>query len=355
MKFFFSVFFCIAAIIIYKQDILSTKINYLTRNTSQTESMSGNNDTSRIPDTMAVPRAIRQVVYGFEQAEGVGAVVRRTIGTPKLRNLSPFLMLDHFDMAPTKEAGFPDHPHRGMETITYLKSGKFLHEDMLGNRGELYPGDLQFMTAGRGIVHSEMPNINEDGTHNAGMQLWVDLPSDLKGCEPRYRDLRSAEIPVSTSDDGKVTIKVISGKSHGVDSIKDLAYTPVWYLDVTMQPGAKLEQVLPEGWNAFAYVLNGTVQFGAPGSARTVEQFNNAVFEQKGDGIVAETDADATSDTQFVLVAGLPHTQQTVQHGPFVAESREGIMQAFMDFQTRSNGFEKADGWESEIGKAMAH
>lgn len=240
-----------------------------------------------------------------------------------------------------------------METITYLLGGAFEHEDFTGSKGTLYEGDLQFMTAGRGIVHAEMPNLNDEGIHNAGMQLWVDLPNHLKDCEPRYRDLRAKEIPEASLDGGKVIVKVISGKSHGVDSVKDLAYTPMWYLDVRMQPGAKLEQVLPEGWNAFAYVINGTVQFGGPGSARTVEQFNNVVFEQKGDGIVAQTDEDG-SDARFVLIAGQPHTQQTVQHGPFVAKSREGIMQAFMDFQTRSNGFERANGWESEIGKAMA-
>jgi redox-sensitive bicupin YhaK (pirin superfamily) len=187
-------------------------------------------------------RGIAKVFEAIEQAEGAGATVRRSIGTPKLRNFSPFLMLDHFSIAPG--AGFPDHPHRGQETVTYLLSGAVDHEDFAGNKGTIEAGDLQFMTAGRGIVHAEMPHDNGDGSSNVGMQLWVDLPRDLKQCEPRYRDVRSKEIPVYESEDGKVTVKVISGQSHGVDSLQELAYTPVWLLDVTVRPGGSITQAL---------------------------------------------------------------------------------------------------------------
>jgi hypothetical protein len=315
--------------------------------------MTSSTNTSSGSETMAVPRAIRQIVYARKQAEGVGAVVRRSIGTPKLRNLSPFLMLDHFDMVSDGSAGFPDHPHRGMETITYLLQGGVDHEDFAGNKGTIWAGDLQFMTSGRGIVHAEMPHINLDRSNNAGMQLWVDLPNNMKGVEPRYRDLRAAEIPQVELDNGKVSIKVISGQSHGVDSVRELAYTPVWYFDITMKPSAKLEQALPKGWNAFAYVIEGNVLFGKTPDTKVVEQFNNVVFGQEGDGIVAEVDAGADSEARFVLIAGLPHDGKSVQHGPFVAESDDGIRKAFMDFQLRTNGFERADNWESEIGKTM--
>src|SRR5690606_1923782 len=155
---------------------------------------------------MTTPRSIQKVVKALSQSEGAGARVRRSIGTPQLRNLSPFLMLDHFTIA--EGAGFPDHPHRGQETITYLLSGSVDHEDFAGNAGTIGPGDLQFMTAGRGIVHAEMPGkqATEDGkkAENTGMQLWVDLPKELKFCEPRYRDLKATEIPLAKSDDGKV-------------------------------------------------------------------------------------------------------------------------------------------------------
>jgi quercetin 2,3-dioxygenase len=200
-----------------------------------------------ITSNMSVPRAIRKAFLAVEQAEGVGARVRRSIGTPQLRNFSPFLMLDHFNIKPG--AGFPDHPHRGISTITYLLQGAVDHEDFAGNKGTIEAGDLQFMTAGRGIMHAEMPRQNPDGSANVGMQLWVDLPEKLKKVEPRYSDLRASEIPAIDLDDNKVHVKIISGQSHGVDSVKELAYTPVWIFDVEIKPGGKITQDLPAGWN----------------------------------------------------------------------------------------------------------
>ncbi|KAF3766279.1 hypothetical protein M406DRAFT_257621 [Cryphonectria parasitica EP155] len=301
---------------------------------------------------MSVPRAIRKAFLAVETAEGAGARVRRSIGTPQLRNFSPFLMLDHFNVKPG--AGFPDHPHRGQETITYMLSGAFDHEDFAGNAGRIHAGDLQFMTAGRGIVHSEMPAPESpDGEANTGLQLWVDLPRELKKCEPRYRDLRAAEIPKAEADDGKVSVKVISGKSQGVDSVQDLAYTPVWLLDVTVRPGGTLAQEVPKGFNAFVYTLEGTTRFGA--EKKEVGRYHNVVFEEEGDLIVAENDKDSAQDARFVIVAGQILDQPVVQYGPFVVTSREEVMEAMFDYQTHSNGFERAEGWASEIGKSMVH
>jgi redox-sensitive bicupin YhaK (pirin superfamily) len=191
----------------------------------------------------------------------------------------------------------------GQETITYLLHGSVDHEDFAGNKGTIYAGDLQFMTAGRGIVHAEMPGKNEDGTPNVGLQLWVDLPKSLKYCEPRYRDLRGSEIPSVTVDDGRVVIKIISGNSHGVDSIKDLAYTPVWLLDVTMQPGGKLKQPIPEGWNAFAYVLEGDEVLFAD---RLVERYYNVVFDQKGDLVEVVVPDSAKTPARFGEFSWIP-------------------------------------------------
>ncbi|KAI5798488.1 RmlC-like cupin domain-containing protein [Pyronema domesticum] len=298
---------------------------------------------------MSVVRTITKVFKAIEKAEGAGARVRRSIGTPQLRNFSPFLMLDHFSVG--IGAGFPDHPHRGQETITYLLHGSVDHEDFAGNKGTIYAGDLQFMTAGRGIVHAEMPGKNEDGSANVGLQLWVDLPKDLKYCEPRYRDLRGEEIPIAKGEDGKVEVKVISGNSLGVDSLKDLAYTPVWMLDVTMHPGSRLQQQLPKGWNAFAYVLEGeNIIFGENAK---VGQYYNVVFDQKGDGIDVVLPDNAEKKARFVLIAGQPHTHNVVQYGPFVVTSNEEVYQAMLDYQSNANGFERARGWQSEIGKAM--
>jgi len=300
---------------------------------------------------MTTPRAIQFSFLAREQSEGAGAVVRRSVGTPKLRNFTPFLMLDHFRIPPG--AGFPDHPHRGQETITYLLKGGVDHEDFAGNRGTIGPGDLQFMTAGRGIMHAEMPVQTED--INVGMQLWVDLPEKLKSCEPRYRDLRAAEIPLAKTDDGKVEVKVISGRSQGVESLKDLAYTPVWFLDITIRPGGKITQELPQGWNAFAYTLEGAVTFGngSKEAGETITPYHNVVFEQGGDVVTAHVEEGATEAARFILVAGQPLDQPVVQYGPFVTTSKEAVYQAMMDFQTSTNGFERAMNWESEIGKSM--
>lgn len=307
---------------------------------------------------MSVPRAIRMAFLATEQSEGVGARVRRSIGTPRLPNLTPFLMLDHFNVQ--SPAGFPDHPHIGMETCTLLLSGAFLHQDFNGGKGTIRAGDLQFMTAGRGIVHAEMPYDNGDGSPNTGLQLWIDLPKELKYCEPRYRDLRASEIPSVEVDDGKVSVKVISGKSHGVDSVRDLAYTPVWMLDITIRPGGKITQELPKDWTAFAYTLSGAVTLsdGAdPNKSQTITPYHNVVFENDGkaDVVIASVEEGAVDEAHFMLFAGTPLDQPIVQYGPFVLNDKEGIMQAMRDYQSHSNGFERAKDWESEIGKRMVH
>ena len=369
MKTPFSILFAIIAIAaaIYNNPYMLSRLARLTKHftpatsnfTTASTDMSSNGmfrGLPVIPDeqfTTTAPRKIAKSFLAIEQSEGAGARVRRSVGTPKLRNFSPFLMLDHFAIPPG--AGFPDHPHRGQETITYLLSGAVDHEDFAGNKGTIETGDLQFMTAGRGIVHAEMPQQNERGEANVGMQLWVDLPKELKSCEPRYRDLRANEIPEATSEDGKVNVKVISGLSFGVESLKELAYTPVWLLDFTVQPGGSVKQSLPKGWNAFAYLLNGTTIFSTGGESRPIEQYHNVVFEKEGDSIEASVEEGAEKESRFLLVAGLSLDQPIVQYGPFVVTSREEVMQAMADDQTHSNGFERAYNWESEIGKSMVH
>lgn len=178
-----------------------------------------------------------------------------------------------------------------------MMQGAVDHEDFAGNKGTIEAGDLQFMTAGRGIMHAEMPR--QDGTTTIGMQLWVDLPEKLKKCEPRYRDLKAKEIPSIDIDDGKVNVKIISGQSHGVDSVKELAYTPVWIFDIEIKPGGKINQQLPEGWNAFAYTLGGSTAFGVGKDQTTVGQYHNVVFEQKGDEVFAQVDEGAKENGRF--------------------------------------------------------
>ncbi|GJC94237.1 pirin [Colletotrichum higginsianum] len=300
---------------------------------------------------MSRSRAINLVFRAPEQAEGAGARVRRSIGSAQKRNFPPFLMFDH--MSGSTGAGFPDHPHRGQETVSYILKGAVEHEDFAGNKGILRAGDLQFMTAGRGIMHSEQPLPDDDGTPGAGFQLWVDLPKHLKMCEPRYRDLHANEIPHARLDDGRVNIKVISGKAGGVDSVKDLAYTPVWYLDVEIKPGGSITQPLPQGWNAFAYVFEGSAVFGAKGSGgrSSADTFDAVIFEREGDVVDIEVPASAVGGARLVLIAGQVLDQPIAQHGPFVMTSREEVQQAVEDFYMHKNGFERAKDWRSESSK----
>jgi len=292
-------------------------------------------------------RAINKVFTALEQSEGAGARVRRSIGSFHQRNLSPFLMLDYLNGGIGE--GFPDHPHRGQETVSYILKGTMEHEDFAGNRGILHAGDLQFMTAGRGIMHSEQALPSADGEPNAGFQLWVDLPKHLKMCEPRYRDLRAKEIPIARLDDGKVLVKVISGKSGDIDGVKDLAYTPVWYLDVEIQPGGKLVQLLPKEWNAFSYIYEGYADFAAQtGDLTRVEQHGTVIYKPGGDAVSVQVAQDADRGARLLIIAGEILDQPIVQHGPFVSTSSEGIRRALEDFYHSRNGFERAKGWQSE-------
>ncbi|GAM84175.1 hypothetical protein ANO11243_021680 [Dothideomycetidae sp. 11243] len=306
------------------------------------------NDPS-LTTTTPIPRKVQHILYANEQSEGAGATVRRTIGSRRLDSFTPFLLFDHFSIGPG--AGFPDHPHRGQETITYILSGAVEHEDFTGQRGVINAGDLQFMTAGRGIVHAEMPSASPSGTPNVGVQIWVDLPAALKDCEPRYRDLRADEVPLAESADGLVEVKVISGRAYGVDGQAELAYTPVWLLDVTLRPGGVLEQRLPSGWHALAYTLSGHVTFN---DSDAVGPNNAVILSTEGDILLASS-TELENQVRFLVLAGSPLDQPIVRRGPFVATKREGLVKAVEDFYSFSNGFERARNWESEIGKVMMH
>lgn len=281
-------------------------------------------------------------ILSVEQSEGAGARVRRSIGRPELRNFDPFLMLDEFSARGGDGAGFPDHPHRGFETVSYLLEGRFQHEDFAGHKGTLSPGDLQWMTAGRGIIHAEMPLL-APGERVRGLQLWVNLAAKNKMVPPRYQELKAEEVPHVTRDG--VTAIVIAGEAFDVHSpVKTL--TPVYYLHFKMQPHSRLEQKIPAEMSSFMYILEGSAEVGETNTH--VDAHYTVTLTPGGDGVVVRTTEQACD---FVLLAGTPLKEPVVQHGPFVMNTREEIMQAFHDYQTNSNGFEAAREWESEIGK----
>ncbi|KJE92959.1 pirin-like protein [Capsaspora owczarzaki ATCC 30864] len=282
-------------------------------------------------------RRVVKSILGVEQGEGVGARVRRSIGRPELGRLDPFLMLDYFTGVPP--AGFPDHPHRGFETVSYLLEGKFAHEDFAGHKGVLNAGDLQWMTAGRGIVHSEVPL-----TKSVGLQLWVNLARKDKMIEPNYQELLKKDIPVATKDG--VTVTVIAGSSMDIDSAV-YTRTPTMYLDFKLDPNSSFNQAIPKGWNGFAFTISGKAYFGPADSVSVAFSFAlNLPF-----GLISPSLSQEPA--HFVLIAGKPLNEPIVQHGPFVMNTREEIMQTIRDYQERKNGFERAAGWYSEAGRTQ--
>ncbi|KAI9218915.1 RmlC-like cupin domain-containing protein, partial [Blastocladiella britannica] len=238
-------------------------------------------------NTTTITRTATKVYQSIEQEEGVGAKVRRSVGTYGLRNLDPFLMLDHFSVSPP--AGFSDHPHRGFETVTYMLTGEFEHEDFAGHRGRIGPGDLQWMTAGRGIVHAEVPIADE----NQGLQLWVNLPAKHKMMEPRYQELRGVDVPVAEPSSG-VRAKLIAGSAFGKDA-KVHTLTPICYFDMTMEADTHVAIPVPSNFNAFLYMIEGAAVVGG----RDAKQYDAVVL----DTISAESSA-ASPDSEVHVTAG---------------------------------------------------
>jgi len=284
-------------------------------------------------------KTIEKVIESKWQSEGRGSKVRRSIGRSELRNLDPFLLLDEFSGNGKDGAGFPDHPHRGFETVSYLLEGKFTHEDFAGNKGTLGPGDLQWMTAGRGIVHSEMPGWED----TRGLQLWVNLAREFKMVEPSYQELTASQIPEVSNEYG-VSVKVIAGSSLGVTSAVRTR-TPTYYLDIKFPTkSSKIVQEIPEGWTTFTYTLKGCFSFG---NTKSVDAHHTVVFGRKGNLVEISAQDD---DCHLVLIAGKPIGEPVAQQGPFVMNTQQELQQAFKDYWEGTNGFENVKTWKSIEG-----
>ena len=271
-------------------------------------------------------RPIEKLVPAQATSDGAGVNLNRSLGTPALDTLDPFLLLDEFrsDDSADYIAGFPDHPHRGIETVTYMLAGAMGHQDNQGNTGKLRAGDIQWMTAGRGIIHSEMPE-QEEGLM-WGFQLWVNLAAKDKMRAPRYQEIKSADIP-TVSLDGGVSVRVIAGEVDGVGGpITEIDVDPT-YLDVAVPPGAEFVQPLPAGHNAFCYVFDGAAVIGEGG-----EPIPRGTLVVLGKGEAARI-AGGPEPARVLLIAGRPHGEPIVKHGPFVMNTREEIVQAIDDFQ----------------------
>jgi len=270
-------------------------------------------------------RHIVHRVRGIDTADGAGVKLKRIIGQPMLDTLDPFLLLDEFrsDSADDYIAGFPEHPHRGFETVTYMLAGHMRHGDNHGNRGDLGPGSVQWMTAGRGILHSEMPQ-QENGLM-WGFQLWVNLPARDKMTAPRYQDIAPERIPTVHPAEG-VTVKVIAGELAGaVGPVEGIATAPV-YLDIAVQAGARVDIPLPAGHRAFAYVFDGE---DAQVAGQLLRRSELAVLSEGDQVSVAGHGAPA----RVLLVAGRPLDEPVARYGPFVMNTPEQIHEAIADFR----------------------
>ena len=274
--------------------------------------------------TLTHPRPVERLIAGQATSDGAGVKLTRVLTQDLQHRLDPFLMLDAFgsDAAADYIAGFPDHPHRGFETVTYMLAGRMRHRDSAGHEGLLADGGVQWMTAGRGVIHSELPEQTEGRME--GFQLWLNLPARDKLNPPWYRDIQSDEVPEWRGP--SVTARVIAGVSHGVTGAVQRDGTEPLYLDLHLDAGATFEQPLPEGHNAFVYVYRGDVQIGETG----VPAQRMALLANRGDGIRVTAGA---AGARAILVAGRPLKEPIVQYGPFVMNTKAEIFQAVEDFR----------------------
>jgi quercetin 2,3-dioxygenase len=268
-------------------------------------------------------RAIRQLVKAAAVTEGAGVTVHRTIGTPALKNLDPFLMLDHFSSDDPDDyiAGFPDHPHRGFITFTYMLDGHMLHQDSMGNKGDLRSGGAQWMKAASGVIHSEMPQ-QSDGLMR-GFQLWINLPAAEKMTDPAYQEFSPEAIP--EIQDGHAKVRILAGSHAGQRGVIQDTNTDVLYLDVRLDPGASFNQPLENSHSAFIYLFEGSGQIG-----KTDLSTHSLAVLGEGDAVGLTA---GPQGARFILVAGKPIREPIVQYGPFVMNTREEIEQAMRDYQ----------------------
>ncbi len=271
-------------------------------------------------------RGIEQLITGIATSDGAGVKLTRVLTGKLQRRLDPFLMLDAFGSDDPDDyiAGFPDHPHRGFETITYMLAGRMRHRDSAGNEGLLENGGMQWMTAGRGVIHSEIPE-QEDGVME-GFQLWLNLPSQRKLCEPWYRDFVSADVPQYVTTDG-VTVRVIAGVSNGVAGAVEREVTEPLYLDIHLPAGTNFSTAVPNTHNAFVYVYRGALTVGD--TQVPVQRMGILSNTNEADGVTMTT----VVDTRVILVAGKPLHEPIAQYGPFVMNTEAQIQDAINDFR----------------------
>ncbi len=288
---------------------------------------------------MSNVREVSRVVTAHRQQEGAGFIVRRPLPSSSLALADPFLLIDELgpiEYAPGEALGAPDHPHRGFETVSYILSGELEHEDSAGHKGVLRGGDVQWMTAGAGIVHSEMPSrsVREAGGKVHGFQIWVNLPAKLKMTRPRYQEVAAAKIPTAESSDGLARVRVVAGEALGARAVID-TMTPIVYQDWSLSPGADVTLPLAAEQQALVYVFEGETRIGADGTA--IKDGQLAVLAA-GDSVRLRAAEGATQPARMLLLAGVPLNEPVARYGPFVMNTQQEIQQAFRDYQSGKMG-----------------
>lgn len=288
---------------------------------------------------MSKVREVSRVITAHRQEEGAGFIVRRPLPSMGLTVADPFLLIDELgpiDYGPGEALGAPDHPHRGFETVSYILSGELEHEDSAGHRGVLRAGDVQWMTAGAGIVHSEMPSraMREAGGRVHGFQVWVNLPARLKMTAPRYQEVSAAKIPTAESSDGLSKVRVVAGEALGARAVID-TLTPIVYQDWSLKAGADVTVPLASEQQALVYVFEGAVRVGDSG--RSIEDGQLAVLSQ-GDEVRLRALDGRAEPARLLLLAGVPLNEPVARYGPFVMNTAQEIEQAFRDYQSGKMG-----------------
>lgn len=279
-------------------------------------------------------RQVKNIVTAHRQREGGGFVVRRPVPTLGLELVDPFLLIDELGpvtYGPGEAIGAPDHPHRGFETVSYILEGAVEHEDSAGHRGVINAGDVQWMTAGGGIVHSEMPprELLENGGRVHGFQIWVNLPRRLKLTQPRYQDVPAAKIPTAQTADGLARAKIIAGSALGVNAVIE-THTPIGFQDWTLEPGADVTIEIGAEQQVLAYIFGGAIEI----EGREIRDGQMAIFGE-GDAVRLRGSAQAG---RLLLLAGVPHREPVARYGPFVMSTERELIEAFHDYQSGRMG-----------------
>jgi quercetin 2,3-dioxygenase len=286
-----------------------------------------------------VIRSVLQVIKSETTQDGEGVTLNRSFPNSYISEFDPFLLLDEMgpmDLKPGKQKGFPNHPHRGFETVTYLLDGKFEHKDSQGHAGTISAGDVQWMTAGSGIIHSEMPEkeFSKNGGKLHGFQLWVNLPKSSKMVKPRYQEIPSSKIPTGTTKDGNVSVKVIADESLGAKAVIN-TITPIMYLHFKLEPDASIVQSVPDEYNVFAYVIKGKALFEQSNKNNNiVERGNLVIFDKDGKEVYIQAAKDSKDPVELLLIGGIPIREPIARYGPFVMNTQQEIYQAIEDYRS---------------------